>query len=284
MVTQHMRSLIVHGGAGLADPEREASAIAGCEAAAHAGWQVLQQGGSALDAVERAVRVLEDDPEFNAGIGSGLASDGRVYVDAAIMASDLRAGAVGGVPGVPNAISLARRVMERSPHIFLVGDRALDFARAENFALADPQSLVVPRQLLRHQASGGDTVGACAIDESGSFAAATSTGGTPRKHPARVGDSPIVGAGLYADRGAASATGHGESIMRMVLCKAAVDRLARGESAAEVAQRVIEELVARTHNGAGIILIGPNGTPAHFTSTPRMSWAQIVDGNAASGV
>ena len=287
-------AIIVHGGAGVADPERGPPAIAGCERAARAGFSILDRGGSALDAVEAAVRVLEDDPEFNAGFGSVLDREGKVEVDACIMAGDLRAGAVGAVPWLRHPVTLARRVLAGGEHVLLVGEGALAFGREHGILPEAPAAMISPRARARHEREArarraldqpGNTVGACALDRAGHVAAATSTGGLSWKRAGRVGDSPLVGAGTYADdeAGAASATGHGEAIMRVVMAKYAVDRMRAGARPAQAARDAVAELGRRTGDEGGIILIGRDGSCARHASSPRMPWAAMVAGVLTSG-
>src|SRR5262245_45947966 len=223
-------SLIVHGGAGDLDPNRGADAQAGCRRAIAAGLAVLAAGGGAVDAVCAAVRVLEDDPLFNAGTGSALSRTGVPECDAAVMdGSTVRIGAVAAMADAPNAIAIARAVLEDGEHCLLCGDGAWAFAAERGFRPAAPGALVTERQRLRMEAErerraspgsrSGGTVGACAIDAAGHVAAATSTGGMPFKRPGRIGDTPLCGCGTYADDrgGAASATGHGETILRITM-------------------------------------------------------------------
>src|SRR5581483_3879544 len=202
-------ALIVHGGAGTVEDERRAACLAGVERAARAGWDALERGGSATDAVETAVREMEDDPEFNAGYGAVLNRLGTVEVDACIMDGAQRAGAVAAVPWFRHPVTLARRLLEAGEHVLLVGGGALLYAREVGMAGDPPESMIAPRSRARHEREAaaraaalpkvGDTVGACCVDRDGRVAAATSTGGTPWKRPGRVGDSPLPGCGNYAD-------------------------------------------------------------------------------------
>ena len=292
--SSNVPSLVVHGGAGPLDEERVARCVAGCEVAAAAGWQVLIAGGSALDAVEEAVRVLEGNPEFNAGYGSTLNRDGNIEVDAALMDGSLRAGAVAAVPFVRHPITLARKVLDENQHVLLVAEGALAFGREHGIEADSPSTLITPRARARWEkersglatSSGtGDTVGAVARDREGRLAAASSTGGLSFKRPGRVGDSPLVGAGLYARNGggAATATGHGESILRVVMCKTAVDALLAGASSEDAARRALDDLIAETHGAAGLILVDKHGHVAHVRNTSHMPWASIVDGARQSG-
>jgi L-asparaginase / beta-aspartyl-peptidase len=230
-------AIAIHGGAGAVPratlaAERERLYRAGLEAALDGGYAVLAHGGSALDAVATAVRTLEDDPSFNAGRGAALTRDGAAELDAAIMdGRQMRAGAVASVRHVRNPVELARRVMEKSRHVLLVGPGAEEFALEERFVLVPNSYFRTPERLEQLQAeqrgqrvsdlvppAAHGTVGAVARDTHGNLAAATSTGGMTNKRPGRVGDSPIVGAGTYAKNGvcAVSATGHGEYFIRAV--------------------------------------------------------------------
>src|SRR2546426_9106445 len=217
-------TIIVHGGAGADASEGRDELRQGVRAATVAGWRVLSAGGAALDAVESAVRTLEDHPRFNAGRGSVLTRDGTVEMDASIMEGDrLQCGAVAAVPRIANPITLARRVLEARRHVLLVGDGALAFARSVGVPECDAASLVTARQQRRHaevaprRATPGGTVGAVALDRSGTIAAATSTGGTIGQLPGRVGDSALIGCGTYAENsiGGVSCTGDGEAIIRV---------------------------------------------------------------------
>jgi beta-aspartyl-peptidase (threonine type) len=284
--------IVVHGGAGDRDPDGpgEDRARAGCQAAARAGFAILAAGGSALDAVEAAVRILEDDPMFNAGRGSCLTRAGTVEMDASIMSgSGLRAGAVAAVDRVRNPIALARAVLDDGEHILLVGAGALAFARergvkrvARAYHITPAARTDLARVLARRAAAhtkvhvaGGGTVGAVARDADGQLAAATSTGGMVGKRPGRVGDSPLLGAGTYADdrAGAASATGHGERIIQVALTKTAIELLAAGVAPAAAARRAIATLGERTGGRAGVILLGRSGGPGAAFNTRSMRWA-----------
>jgi len=288
--------IVVHGGAGLVEPAREAACVAGCEAAVRAGLAVLGGGGSAVDAVVAAVRVLEDDPEFNAGVGCVLARDGTPELDAAIMdGANLGFGAVGAVPLLRRPIDLARAVLADGEHALLVGDAAWEFARERGFSPASVDELVTPRareRLARALARGRSqdqgprgTVGACAIDLAGHVAAATSTGGLVGKRRGRVGDTPLPGCGTYADDlgGAASATGHGESIMRVTLTRQVVDRLRAGAGAQEAAQAALADLAARIGAEAGVIVVDRGGGVAAPHLSPDMphGWGSVESVHAA---
>jgi L-asparaginase / beta-aspartyl-peptidase len=265
-------SIIVHGGAGPIKDDSLPARLEGCKEAVLAGWQILQKGGTAVDAVEAAVVVLEDNPLFNAGTGSTLNRLGRVEMDAAIMeGQSLRAGAVAAVSGIKNPIKLSRRVMEDGRHILLAGDGAALFARQIGFPECDPDSLVVEREKKRWESKHG-TVGCVAFDAKGELAVGTSTGGIFDKLPGRVGDSPLIGCGTYADDyGAASCTGHGEAIIRLLLAKRAVEFLKEGNEAqiaAEMAVGTLED--ERIASNGGIILIDRYGNAGYARNTTHM--------------
>jgi len=265
-------SIIVHGGAGPIKDDSLAARLDGCKAATVAGWKILQAGGTALDAVEAAVIVLEDNPLFNAGTGSTLNSLGNVEMDAAIMEGQtLRAGAVAAVSGIKNPIMLARSVLEDERHVMLAADGASLFARQVGVPECGPEALIVEREQ-KHWESKHGTVGCVAFDADGKLAVATSTGGIFNKLPGRVGDSPLIGCGTYAnDYGAASCTGHGESIMRLVLAKCAVDSLKNGSDAPTAATLAITDLEDdRIQATGGIILIDRFGMIGYARNTTHM--------------
>ena len=271
---------------------------AGIANALAAGFDLLERGASAVDAVEAAVAVMEDDEAFDAGRGSFLTQDGRVQLDALLMnGENLRTGGVACVERLRNPIRAARLVLDKSPHVYFVGTGAERFARQHGMALCDNMDLVIPREqerLYKAQAaeraglpdetfSGGvdsrsldshDTVGAVALDVHGNIAAGTSTGGTLNKAPGRVGDSSLIGCGCYADNlsAAVSLTGWGEPIMKLVLGKWAVDRVAAGASPDEAAHAAIAYLFDRLGGHGGIILLGPDGRVGLAHNTPRMAW------------
>jgi len=273
--------LIAHGGAG-ADPDNRAGYRDSLRAALAAGWGRLVAGGSALDGVEACVAAMEDDPRFNAGYGSVLTEAGTVECDASIMeGARLAAGAVGAVTGVPNAVTLARRVLEDGRNVLLVGEGAVAFARERGVALCDPAALVTERQrdrlrerLARREPApaAGGTVGAVAIDRRGTIAAATSTGGMIGKRPGRVGDSGQIGAGTYADNrlGGVSTTGDGEAFIRTALAKTAVDIL-KDLDDPELAAQVAMDILREDGRGVGgLILIDWRGRIGFACSTPFM--------------
>ena len=270
MTTFHP-AIIVHGGAGPIKDDSLPARLAGCKDAALAGWQILTQGGNALDAVEAAVVALEDNPLFNAGTGSTLNSLGKVEMDAAIMeGTTLRAGAVAAVSGIKNPIKLARRVMEDGRHLLLAGEGALSFAREVGFPECAPEFLIVDSERRRWESKHG-TVGCVAFDRTGCLAVATSTGGIFNKLPGRVGDSPLIGCGTYADDGGAvSCTGYGEAIMRVVMAKTTVDLLKGGAEPHSAASQALDLLVAKTGSTAGLILIDRNGNVGYARNAVHM--------------
>ena len=273
-------AIVVHGGAG-ADPSQAPEFRQGVRAAVLAGWRVLAAGGGALDAVEGAVRALEDDPRFNAGRGSVLTRDGTIETDASIMEGDrLQCGAVAALPGiVANPVAVARKVLESRQRVLLVAHGALAFARSVGIPECDPASLVTDRQRKRHAelartptSPGGGTVGAVALDRSGTIAAATSTGGTPGKLPGRVGDSALIGCGTYADSslGGVSCTGDGEAIIRVVLGHRALRYLKDADDPDYAAKVAVDLLVEEGVGQGGLILIDWRGRPGYATSTRLM--------------
>ncbi len=287
---------MVHGGAWRIAEDTHDDHIRGTRAAAEAGWRILAAGGSALDAVEQAVSVMEDDPTFDAGVGSVLNRAGGIEMDAIIMdGKSLALGAVAAVRGITNPVRLARLIAEDTDHCFLVGEGARRFAELKGMRLCAEAELTVPREINRfrelqqkpdYQLSEGftpdntdpkDTVGAVAIDAEGNVAAATSTGGAAYKLPGRVGDSPLVGSGAYADNltGAASATGHGESIMRVALAKTATDAIARGMSAQQAADFAIKLMFDRVGGYGGLILVDYRGEIAFSYNSPHMAAAWV---------
>lgn len=282
MSTDPTTTIVVHGGAGPEPPEDRPARRAGVERAARAGHAVLEAGGSALDAVLAAVVVLEDDPGFNAGLGSVLTTCGHVEMDASVMeGTALEAGAIGAVRGVANPILLADAVRREGREVMLVGPATLELARRAGMRIVDPDALVTPEARRRWQASlpvAGETVGAVARDRAGRVAAATSTGGVPGKRAGRIGDSAVIGAGTYADDrlGAGSATGPGEKIIRAVMVRAALERMASGASPADAATEALDVLRTRLGAEAGLILVDPRGRIGVACTTPAMASAWIT--------
>ena len=285
-------ALAVHGGAWNIPDEIIQPSHDGVQTALERGWKALRDGASALDVTELVVRVLEDDPTFDAGRGSHLNREGRVEMDASIMeGSGRRAGAVAAIQGVRHPVSVARSIMDESPHVMLVGVGARKFAREHGAELCKTEDLLVGRELDRYRRvrageqalvdtefdpAMGDgpmgTVGAVALDGAGCLAAATSTGGTQDKASGRVGDTPVIGAGTYADDrlGAASATGWGEAILRVVLTRCAVDLMGSG-LAPEQAGREALAALDRIGGKGGLILVDTGGRVAAVFTTPRMA-------------
>jgi len=281
-----MLTLALHAGAWNIPADEDDDHRAGMSAALDAGWRTLRAGGSAVDACVATVLAMEDDPRLNAGIGASLNADGVVQLDAGIIdGRTLHSGAVTAVSRVPNPIAVARQVLD-SPHLLLAGEGAERFAHDRGIAPCDPQRFVVPREsaaLSRQRAAGGydvqrsfsrgDTVGAIARDGTGALAAATSTGGTCGKMPGRVGDSPIVGAGFFADRIAAcSTTGWGESILTVGLARHACERVAAQRSAQQAAADAIEHLEARVSGFGGCIVADADGAVGIAFNTGAMAY------------
>ena len=280
--------LVVHGGAGSMrpgrlDPEQEKCARDGLEGALAAGSAILSKQESALDAVEAAVRVLEEDSCFNAGRGSVLTAEGCIELDAAIMdGRNRRAGAVAGLRTTRAPVSLARLLLEKGPHVFLSGKGADDFARIHGFEQVGNSWFEIPerrRQLEELVRVGGfddevkyGTVGAVAVDVDGHVAVATSTGGLTAKRWGRVGDSPLIGAGTYADdrSAAVSATGSGEYFIRAVAAHQLAERVRLGgESLQEALDAVLADIASLGGKG-GLIAVAPDGEAAWGFTTPAM--------------
>ena len=280
--------LLVHGGAGSEriahdDPAHEASARAGLIEALDEGSAILSAGGSAVDAVEAAARVLEENPCFNAGRGSVLTEHGEVELDAAIMDGRTRgAGAVAGIKTTRAPISLARRLMDHGPHVFLSGEAADRFAEAAGIEQVANDFFILPsrrRQLDEALAAGSNadpikygTIGAVAADMNGHVAAATSTGGITAKRWGRIGDSPLIGAGTYADNRSAaiSATGSGEYFIRAVAAHQLAERIRLGgQSLQDALNAVLDDIRALGSKG-GLIAVGPDGEGAWGFTTPAM--------------
>ena len=283
-------SIAIHGGAGAIRRDKLNAAQrrefeTGLSAALDAGAKLLAEGGSALDAVAAVVALLEDDPLFNAGRGATFTFDGKIELDAAIMdGRDRAAGAVAGVTTVRHPVLLARAVMEQGPHVFLAGAGAERFAREHGFEAVDPAWFETPerrRQLEEFRQRKGawfdssvkyGTVGAVARDRAGHLAAATSTGGLTGKRWGRIGDSPVIGAGTYADDrgGAVSATGAGEFFIRAAVAHTISERMRLlGETVRQAADAAIGEVGALGGDG-GVIVAGPDGDTAFAFNTAGM--------------
>jgi beta-aspartyl-peptidase (threonine type) len=287
-----MYSIAIHGGAGAMpraalSTEREKAYRAGLGAALDGGFDVLARGGSSLDAVAAAVRILEDDPQFNAGRGAALTRDGGAELDAAIMEGrSMRAGAVAAVRHVKNPVDLARRVMEKSRHVLLVGPGAEEFALEEKFTLVPNHYFRTAERIEELEAEQHGkrisdlvppgpqgTVGAVALDAQGTLAAATSTGGMTNKRPGRVGDSPIIGAGTYAKNGvcAVSATGHGEYFIRAVAAHHVATAVQyRGLTLKQAVDEMLQQVLKGLGGDGGLIGIDAQGGIVMEFSTEGM--------------
>jgi len=296
-------SLVVHGGCGTPPPGEEGERNAACERSADAGWAVLQSGGSALDAVEAAVRALEDEPLMNAGTGAYLQADGVARLDASIMADDGRAGAIAQAPLLPHPVSLARYLLEQDAHVMLAGPEALALAARlghEVGVVATPAKIaywqehldeacrrldyaamaaawkagnprLAPGKPKSTHPPGLGTVGCVALDARGRLAAATSTGGTGQCYPGRVGDTPVIGAGTYCTpRVGVSMTGVGERILVKLSAKRLADLVADGLALAAAARRVLDEVGP----GVGLIAMDEAGAVVEPRNTPFMATAR----------
>jgi beta-aspartyl-peptidase (threonine type) len=290
--------ILVHGGAGFWK-KQVPKGLAGVREAASEGLDLLRRGATALEAVEAAVIVMEDDPVFNAGKGSSLTASGSIEMDAGIMdGHDLSAGAVALIRRVKNPIRLARIVMEKTDHVLLAGQEAEKLARA--FGLPERNQVTQYRKkLLLEVKKGGvderiswvrknrellstspklmklDTVGAVAVDEEGDFAAAASTGGPTMKLPGRIGDTPVIGSGLYCDNraGAATVTGLGEIAIKLAMSRTVCLRMEMGASARTSAHEAVKSASKRLRGDAGVIAIDRKGGVASVHNTPCMPWA-----------
>src|SRR3989449_8706492 len=299
--------IIVHGGAGDWPSELHNQGLRGVRIAAHRGFRVLSRQGSALDAVEAGIVAMEDNPVFNAGRGSTLNLVGEIETDAAIMdGRTLQGAGVALLRDIKNPIKVARIVMDKTDHVLIAGAAARQLALAGGLAKSDLRvskrvkawkeglhklknnkvqylSGTSPEILHRFLAKSSDTVGALALDNDGDVAAACSTGGVSLKLPGRIGDSAVLGAGLYADNksGAATATGIGEQAMRLVISKAACD-LMKSENALSAATKVIRHSTKRVGVGIGLLTLDRNGLYGVVHNTRNLCWsAKTVDGSTA---
>lgn len=289
-----MPALVVHGGCGSASAVESEQRTRACERAADAAWDVLRAGRAALEAVETAVRCLEDEPLLNAGTGSYLQADGVCRMDASVMTSDGRAGSVAQVSGLRNPIRLARYLLEQEAHVMLAGPPALSLAMQlghDTGVFATTQKIAYWQSHLDEACRRLDyaamaqswkrenprlgTVGAVALDSSGALAAATSTGGTGQCYPGRVGDSPIIGAGTYCSRAVAvSMTGVGERIMVLLSAKRLCDLVAGGMELEASGRAVLAEIETLAEASAGLIAVDRKGVPLVLWDTPFMAFAQ----------
>lgn len=301
--------VVVHGGAWEIPDSLEGDSVLGVEKAAEAARVALAGGASALDAVELAVSHLEDDPAFDAGRGSVLNAEGQVEMDALIVdGTTTRFGAVAGVAHAANPVQLARLVMERTPHAMLAGAGANAFAQAAGVPLLSTEELVTDEARRQYEeyrqyghvvgglfSAGHDTVGAVALDQNGRLAAATSTGGISCKLPGRIGDSPLIGCGAWARNavGAASATGHGEAIMRVLLCRDVMLRVER--DGVSVQEAVVAALDAMRHTSdvlgeaggcGGVVALDARGAAGVWCTTGKMAWAlaRVGGGKVHAGI
>lgn len=296
--------MLVHGGAWAIPEDMVEAHMHGVNAAAEAGYTILRAGGSCLDAVEAAVVMMEGDETFDAGRGSFLNMDGRVQLDAGMMdGATLRAGGVGCVEHIRNPIRAAKKVLTESPHVYFVASGAERFAQEHGIELCPNEDLVIEREVIRLSEAKKqgylqqpdefgaaspyhDTVGAVALDSSGNIAAGTSTGGTLNKAPGRVGDSSLIGCGLYADNlsAAVSTTGWGEPMIKVVLGKWAADRVEQGLAPQEAAQQALFYLKKRLGGHGGMIMVDCRGRVGIAHNTPRMAWALQSEAQSGSGI
>ena len=297
-------TIVVHGGAGSWQPERSQDGLRGVKEAAKTGFDILKDGGSAVDSVVEAVAVMEDKGAFNAGYGSSLTIEKKVEMEASIMdGRTLEAGATALLHDIRNPIRLARIVMEKTDHVFVVGDGAEKLAELYHFERRNPVTELrlryyeaqkkqllarkseLPKlyDLVKHHPDlfSLDTVGAVAIDKDGSVAAATSTGGFPLKLPGRIGDSPLIGCGTYADNlsGACSATGVGEIAIRLVLAKTVCNYMESGKSAEEAVEnaiKLVNKRISASYNSMGLIVVDTQGRFGAAHNSPNMCWAYFT--------
>jgi beta-aspartyl-peptidase (threonine type) len=289
-------TLLVHGGAWDIPAEMHQDHLHGLENAAQIGMKLLTEGKNAIHTVIEVVKQLERDPTFDAEYGSILNLEVEVEMDAIVMdGKDLSAGAVAAIQNVAHPVEVAELIRTHTEHILLAGNGASIFAHQNGITFYPAEKLLVGRELERYKAlkkkknlkrkmffedhRGRDTVGAVIRDKDGNLAAATSTGGTPNKIPGRVGDSPIIGAGAYADNqsGAASSTGYGESIMQVLLAKSVIDFVNNGNTANEAAERAIKNLGSRVDGRGGVICIDRKGRYGYAYNTPYMARAVVTE-------
>ncbi len=293
-----MYSIIVHGGAGSVPEKDHSKAKEGVKKAVLKGEKVLKEGKTSLDAVEKAINVLENDPQFNAGTGSVINVNKEVEMDASIMTSELDVGGLASIKKVKNPISVSRKIMEKTDHVLLSGEGAKEFARAMGFEEYDPKTKqrieeweslkkdIKENKSEKYQKISDlaennpglvlGTVGAVAIDKNGLITAGTSTGGLNMKMKGRIGDTPLIGCGTYADHnGGVSATGIGEGIIRLVLAKKVNDIIQKGKDAKTATKEAIEygKKLKEEYNSLGVISIDKNGNIGFNNNTENMSVA-----------
>jgi beta-aspartyl-peptidase (threonine type) len=304
MTIQRKPAIAVHGGAGTWQPERSQPGLEGIKKAAERGFEILKNDGNALDSVMEAVAVLEDEGAFNAGYGSSLNIEGEIEMEASIMdGKTLQAGAVGLLKDIKNPVRLARIVMEKTDHVFVVGEGAEKLAKIFNLERRNPLTELRLKYYEEQKSAllNGkfelpklaelikahpeifelETVGAVAIDKNGNVAAATSTGGFPLKLPGRIGDSPLIGCGTYADNqaGACSATGVGEIAIRLALAKTVCNFMESGKTAqeaAEMAINLVNKRLSSTYNSMGLIAIDTYGRVGAAHNSPNLCWAYMT--------
>lgn len=296
--------IVVHGGAGTWQQDRSRPGLEGVKRAAKTGFEILKRGGSAVDSVEEAVAVMEDDGTFNAGYGSSLSIEKRVEMEASIMdGKTLQAGAAGLLKDIRNPVRLARIIMEKTDHVLVVGKGAEKLAKIFGLERRNPMTqrrLEYYEQQKRILQKGKfelpkltdlikrypeffklETVGAVALDKDGDVAAATSTGGFPLKLPGRIGDSPLIGCGTYADNqaGACSATGVGEIAIKLVLAKTVCNFMESGKAAQEAVEmgiRLVNKRISNKYNHMGLISVDVHGNIGAAHNSPNMCWAYIM--------
>jgi beta-aspartyl-peptidase (threonine type) len=307
LIEEQKPVIAVHGGAGTWHPERSQLGLEGVKRAAKTGFDILKNGGSAVDSVMEAVAVLEDDGAFNAGYGSSLNLEKRVEMEASIMdGKTLRAGATGLLKDIRYPVRLARLVMEKTDHVFVVGDGAEKLARIFNLERRNPVTELRLKYYEQQRKAfldgkfelpkladlvkthpellGHETIGAVALDKDGNVAAATSTGGFPLKLPGRIGDSPSIGCGTYADNqtGACSATGIGEIAIRLVLAKTVCNYIENGKTAqdaVEQAIRLVNRRISDPYNSMGLVAVDIHGGIGAAHNSPNLCWAYITPKN-----
>ncbi|KAI5616253.1 isoaspartyl peptidase/L-asparaginase [Silurus asotus] len=283
--------VVVHGGAGQIPNERAEASCAGVREAARKGYEILMSGGSAMDAVVEAVAMMENNPSYNAGRGSVLNWKGEVEMDALVMdGRTLACGAVSAVRRVANPIYLARLVMEKTSHVCLTGEGAFKFAMAMGIPEVPEKYLITEYARTRwmnnlnpeadhvqSQMGKMGTVGAVAVDVQGNVTAATSTGGMLNKMEGRVGDTPCVGCGGYADNqfGAVSPTGHGEAIMKVTLSRLILFYMEQGKSPEEASDMALTFMMKRVSGLGGVVVVDPKGTWTARFSSKQMAWAAV---------